>query len=273
MSGGNDKRKRKKYKSVYDIVPIPQYIPKPMTITRRQDAVKIATPDLFIPLRSDAVPVESMADMIFEDIGGQEILNVMKTDMVGDIDIEYQPVKDLRQIYLSHDSASLVGFTDTSSAFFNSFPINLDEYVLNETLIINNGYAITEPIDGVAKKLSIIDATGDGTNVTYTTSTDHGLVSGDTVYIYNINPSAYNSESGAEVLLTPNDSEFVIANTTTAEYIRSNLLYIDPENGDLVIEIAELPSGVTVEVEIWEPDKYFDTDRMLNGEPAPKPPL
>lgn len=257
------------------INPIPPYMPKPVTITKRADAVKPATPDLFIPLRSDIVPIDTMADMIFEDIGGQEIINILNGNLIGDFDIEYQPVKDLRDIYLRYDPAALNQFYDSSSAYFNSFAISLDSYLANEDLIINTGYAITSPEDGQKQKISIVNAVADGENVTYELGANHGLQPNDRIFFYNINPISFNTSinnpDGDLVLFTPTENKVSVANTTTELYAKSTLIYIDPSNGDLVIDLKDIPSGFNVEVEIWEPDKYFDTDRMLNGEPAPKP--
>jgi hypothetical protein len=254
--------------SVYDIVPIPLYIPPTTGTPRISTPIKIATPDLILPLKETAVPADTMADMIFENIGGQEILNVGNTDFTEEIDIEYQPIKNLRDIYLSHSPSSLVGFTDESEIYLSNFSINLNDYEPNENLTVNNGYMIT-----TTKRLAIINATPDGTNVTYQTQTAHKLSPGDTVGVYGIYPTAYNTSVATEVILTPSDTQFVLANTTTEEYVKSNLIYIDQSNGDLVIEFVDIPDGTSVEVEVWQPDEYFDTTRPLDGIPATKPPL
>jgi hypothetical protein len=257
------------------IVPIPTYIPKRIPTPKITTPIKVATPDLLFPLRETGIDADSMEDLLFENIGGQEILNLTNTDFRKEIDIEYQPVKNLRDIYLDHSPDSLVGFSDESEAYFSNFAINLDDYFIDEYLIANNGYVISE-----RKRLAITGAVNgnpasapfETSEVSYDTNIDHGFKIGDTVSIYGIYPEGYNVSS-AVVKLVPNSTQFVIdlLDAPQEEYTKSNTIYIDPATGDLVIDFVNIPYGLSVEVEVWKPDQILEGTAPLDGVIPAKP--
>ena len=43
--------------------------------------VKPATPDIIL-FDNESVPIEVMTDLIFENIGGQELINIVRSDIV-----------------------------------------------------------------------------------------------------------------------------------------------------------------------------------------------
>jgi hypothetical protein len=57
-------------------------------------SIKIATPDIMIG-KDEVVPIETMTNLIFEDIGGQEIINISRADLVNGQKVVYQPIKNL----------------------------------------------------------------------------------------------------------------------------------------------------------------------------------
>ena len=67
----------------------------------------------------------------------------------------------------------------------------------------------------VYKKGSISTATRDGTNVTYTTTEDHGLVVGDFIQISGLQPSTYNTSTKVKVVEVVSSTQFKLANTTS----------------------------------------------------------
>jgi hypothetical protein len=63
-----------------------------------QSAVKIPTPDLVL-FNTAPMPIEVMSDLIFEDIGGIELLSLSRSDMVNGQDILYSPISNLSSIF------------------------------------------------------------------------------------------------------------------------------------------------------------------------------
>lgn len=60
--------------------------------------IKVATPDLII-FDNSSISTDSMADLIFEDIGGQELLEISRSDLINSANINFPKIKikDLRK--------------------------------------------------------------------------------------------------------------------------------------------------------------------------------
>ena len=93
-------------------------------------SVKIATPDLIL-FDDSSVPIEVMSDLIFENIGGQELINISRNDMVNGQDVIYQPIKNLTTLYLQYNPQNVLALQNTSAAYFKNFPIKLENKIPN----------------------------------------------------------------------------------------------------------------------------------------------
>jgi len=93
---------------------------------------KAATPDL-IQLNEEAFPVEMMTDLLFEDIGGTELLNFARHDLVNGIDIKYHQISNLDKIETIYGAAKLISLQETSEHIFSKFPLKRYQYVPNKT--------------------------------------------------------------------------------------------------------------------------------------------
>ena len=93
-------------------------------------AIKIATPDLILE-DTTQINVEIMTDLIFENIGGQEIINIARGDLVNGQTINYSPIKNLLNINFKNNSKNIISLENTSETFFNNFPIKLDTHIPN----------------------------------------------------------------------------------------------------------------------------------------------
>jgi hypothetical protein len=91
-------------------------------------AIKIATPDLILT-NNEEMSIEIMTDLIFEDIGGQEIIGIVRGDLVNGQSVLYQPIKNLLDIQFQYNSKNIISLEDTSENIFNNFPINLPDYI------------------------------------------------------------------------------------------------------------------------------------------------
>jgi len=85
--------------------------------------VKPATPDLIL-FNDEKVPVDIMTDLIFENIGGQELINIVRSDLVNGQNILYQPIKNLSSIYFQYNPQNVLGLQDIDINYFKQFPIN-----------------------------------------------------------------------------------------------------------------------------------------------------
>lgn len=85
--------------------------------------VKPATPDLIL-FNDERVPIEIMTDLIFENIGGQELINIVRSDLVNGQNILYQPIKNLSSLYFQYNPQNVLGLQDIDINYFKQFPIN-----------------------------------------------------------------------------------------------------------------------------------------------------
>lgn len=91
-------------------------------------SVKIATPDLLIT-EEEIVPIEVMTDLLFEDIGAEELINIARNDIVGGQNVIYQPIKNLTSLYLQYNPQNVLSLQNTSDRFFKNFPIKFENRV------------------------------------------------------------------------------------------------------------------------------------------------
>jgi spore coat assembly protein SafA len=93
---------------------------------------KAATPDL-IQLNEEAFPVDAIADLMFEDLGGTEILNFARHDLVNGIDIKYHQISNLDKIESIYGASKLISLQETSEQIFSKYPLKRYKYVPNTT--------------------------------------------------------------------------------------------------------------------------------------------
>lgn len=90
--------------------------------------VKPATPDIVL-FNDDVVPIEIMTDLIFENIGGQELINIVRSELVNGQNVLYQPIKNLSNIYFQYNPQNILALQDIDSNYFKKFPINFNSKI------------------------------------------------------------------------------------------------------------------------------------------------
>ena len=90
--------------------------------------VKTATLDIIL-FDEEATTVDTMADLIFENIGGQELINITRSDIVNGQKISYQPIKNLSSIQQRYNPNNILSLQQTSDKYFSGFPIKLEEKI------------------------------------------------------------------------------------------------------------------------------------------------
>ena len=88
-------------------------------------SVKAATPSL-LALSNPPLEIDIMADLIFENIGGQELINIARNDIVNGQDVIYSPIKNLKDLYLQYNPNNIIKLESTSDTYFKSFSIRLE---------------------------------------------------------------------------------------------------------------------------------------------------
>jgi hypothetical protein len=102
--------------------------PQPEPVIVQAAPVKTATPDIVL-FDDSALPIEVMTDLIFENIGGQELISITRSDIVNGQKISYQPIKNLSSIQQQYNPNNILGLQQTSDRFFAGFSIKLEDKI------------------------------------------------------------------------------------------------------------------------------------------------
>lgn len=106
----------------------PNY-PTSQTVNTSNDAVKIATPDIIL-IKDESLAAEIMTDLIFQDIGGQEIINIARSDMINGQNVTYQPIKNITSLFYQYNPQNILALQGTDKDYFKNFAINLSDKLL-----------------------------------------------------------------------------------------------------------------------------------------------
>jgi hypothetical protein len=102
--------------------------PTSVRVSINQPSVKVATPDLIL-FDEALVPIELMTDLIFEDIGGQELINLVRNDILSGEDVIYQPVKNITELHYKYHPQNILNLQGSSQSYFKSYPIKLEDKI------------------------------------------------------------------------------------------------------------------------------------------------
>ena len=116
------------------ISPTPLTPTLPVIVSPPPPPVKTATLDIIL-FNEESIPTDGMFDQIFENIGGQELISITRSDIVNGQKISYQPIKNLSAIQQRYNSSNILSLQQTANKFFAGFSIKLED----KTPQIGNG--------------------------------------------------------------------------------------------------------------------------------------
>jgi len=111
-------------------------VSSPVVTQAAPEPVKTAPIDTIL-LNEGSIPIELMTDLIFENIGGQELINIARSDTVNGQNIIYQPIKNLARIQQEYNPNNIIALQSTSDKYFQNFAIKLNNKIPN----VGNGPA------------------------------------------------------------------------------------------------------------------------------------
>jgi hypothetical protein len=106
----------------------------------QDNSVKIATPDLIL-LNDEAMSIEIMTDLIFEDIGGYELATISRHDLVNGQKVIYTPIKNLTDLYLQYNPNNVLRL-QASDSYLKSLSLSIFDHLP----VCGTGYDL---VDGV----------------------------------------------------------------------------------------------------------------------------
>lgn len=105
---------------------VPQ-IPSVIKATPTSAGIRAATPDLFVYSQIEDTGI--LQDLLFESLAGQELINIARHDTINGQSIVYRPIKNVSAIALKYSPQNLLSLQNPSNAYFNNFPIKLQDRV------------------------------------------------------------------------------------------------------------------------------------------------
>ena len=92
------------------------------------NSTKVALPNA-VDVLNDPLSYEVMFEIIFQDIGGQELINISRADAINGQNIMYSIVKNLKNIMLEYNSNNIIKLGGTSDVLFKNFSIKLEDKI------------------------------------------------------------------------------------------------------------------------------------------------
>ena len=138
-------------------VTIPTAVPKSPTI-EPVATVKVepkTAPIDTVLFNDDLVPIELMTDLVFEDIGGQELISISRNDIVNGQQVTYRPIKNLSSIQQQYNPNNILGIQSTSDKYFANFSIKLDEKIPEYPTGPNGTYVYLESGNIVIESINL----------------------------------------------------------------------------------------------------------------------
>jgi hypothetical protein len=99
-------------------------------VTLSKPAIKTAPIDTIL-FDDNSVSVDKMFNLILEDIGGQELINIARNDIINGQQVSYQPIKNLSSIQQQYNPNNILGIQNTSDKYFSNFSIKLENKIPN----------------------------------------------------------------------------------------------------------------------------------------------
>jgi hypothetical protein len=114
--------------SIVATPPVPEILPQMTIFSVEKTPVKTATLDIIL-FDEESVPTDGMFDQIFENIGGQELISITRSDIVNGQKISYQPIKNLSAIQQRYNPNNILSLQQTADKFFAGFSIKLEDKI------------------------------------------------------------------------------------------------------------------------------------------------
>jgi len=96
----------------------------------------------------EAVDIDVMTDLIFENIGGHELINIARNDIVNGQQVSYQPIKNLSSIQQQYNPNNILSLQSTSDKYFANFAIKLENKVPDPGTGPNGAYVYLDNTTG-----------------------------------------------------------------------------------------------------------------------------
>ena len=94
-------------------------------------SAKSSTPQYRIDLKDEELSEYMMTRLVFEDIGGEEVLSISRNDTVFGENLIYQPIKNMISLAQRYNSQNLLSLYGTAQSYFDNFLIKFSDKIPN----------------------------------------------------------------------------------------------------------------------------------------------
>jgi hypothetical protein len=122
---------------------LPTFIPITSSIT----AIKQAPIDTVV-FNEDTVSIQQLTELLYEQIGGMELINISREDTVSGQDVIYSPISNIGSIWGQFNPNNVIAVGSSFDTFFSRFAIDLILRGMNIPYFNEDGDLIIE-IDDV----------------------------------------------------------------------------------------------------------------------------
>ena len=110
------------------VTAVPINLPAPPPPPPTTYKVKTATPEIIL-FDDETLPAITLIDILFEDIGGQELLSMSRHDTISGDYVPNQLIKNLTSLNQEFSSKRLLSLQNTSDKYFSNFGIKLENKI------------------------------------------------------------------------------------------------------------------------------------------------
>jgi hypothetical protein len=196
------------------IAPTPETPSKDTRLPNTFRKTKPATPDI-IQFDDSAVPVEVMTALIFEKVGAIELINISRSDLINGRDVSYSLISNTSVIDQTYNPQNLIRIPGSIEETFKNFGIRFATHVPSLGTGPLQYYIGALNSDPGCVGYPVLDKVTDALVACYT--------------------NYQTALSDLESISPPRD-----------------IVYSDPENGDIVVDVTNMKTNERVQIEILE---------------------
>ena len=105
--------------------------------------IKQADPDIIIGPETDTTG-DYIVERFFEELGGTELINLSRYDLIDGIDVSYRPIANLSRLRRRFNPNNIIALDILSDNEFSKFNINLLSRGMNEPYFDDSGNLVVE---------------------------------------------------------------------------------------------------------------------------------
>lgn len=124
-----------------EVVPAPEAPPVVIDtqLSYVEPSMPVKTPERdVVSLVSEPVDAETIQNLLFENIGANELTRFVRHDTVEGMNPYYDIITNLSDIKRQFDPSNIISLQKTNSSFFDIYPIKLEYKIPDDTYLLEN---------------------------------------------------------------------------------------------------------------------------------------